>query len=81
MVVINLYSTQNPSIVAATRRYHHIGIPATERREGDVCMVWSSYHIGPRTSRRRKRESFPRAGCVRFDEREQETEPGQTGLR
>jgi hypothetical protein len=27
MVVINVYSTQNPSIVAATRRYRHIGIP------------------------------------------------------
>jgi hypothetical protein len=38
-----------------------------------------------RCCRRRHRVSFPRAGCgnlpVRFDEREQETEPSQTGLR
>jgi hypothetical protein len=28
-----------------------------------LCLVWSSYHTGPRAFRGRPRESFPRAGC------------------
>ena len=47
--------------------------------------VWCSYHAVPQLVRGRKRESSPRAGAgnllVRFDEREQEAGPSQTGLR
>jgi len=50
-----------------------------------LCMAWSSYHTGPRTIRGERVSLFrePDAGNlpVRFDEREQETEPSQTGLR
>src|SRR6516162_1458436 len=44
-----------------------------------------SYHTVPQLVRGRKRESSPRAGWgnlpVRFDEREQEAGPSQSGLR
>ena len=79
------------------RRYGRVGGYATNtksrgrytnvfrKRLSTPCMAWSSYHTGPRTIRGERVSLFrePDAGNlpVRFDEREQETEPSQTGLR
>jgi hypothetical protein len=66
------------------------GLQCTETRDfrQNLCMRcsdWFAYPSGPAAFRERHRESFREPDAVtphvRFDEREQETEPCQTGLR